>query len=381
MDKDDHMMEDLYRTLEVARFDDFLTRGKPLVVINDAFRPTPSGTVLSHIKKYYPDFEADYIVACGNHPSPDDDEVATIFEGFERPDSSALFFHDSRDDDSMVPVGEMDGQPLLLNKKLFDYPAIIIIGSVEPHYFAGYTGGRKSLIPGLCDIESTRRNHALAVSLEAKPMRLKGNPVAENLERLLDLTELPPLFSIQIVSGRNRRILGSFCGELKNSFAEAVAFSEQVYAFGFDRQFDLVIAEMLPPLDHNLYQMQKAIENCAEAVRDGGTLVAVSSCQEGIGNNEFYKLAVKLQNEEMVLSQAQRSHPPLGMHKLSRIVEMSKRISVKALTGLKQEIVEQVFLEPAVSLEAEMQKLRHGEDKSIEILLVRDAGLLVAKRH
>ncbi|MCP4569304.1 MAG: DUF2088 domain-containing protein [FCB group bacterium] len=373
--------ESFRRVLDIARFDDFLTRGKPLVVVNDAFRPTPTGKVLSHLKNIFPDFEADYIVACGNHPAPDKNEVAAIFEGFNLGENSQLFFHDSRDTEAMVVAGELEGQQLLLNRRLFEYSSVIVIGSVEPHYFAGYTGGRKSIVPGLCDVESTRRNHALAVSVEAQPTRLAGNPVAEHLNRLLDLAQLPPLFSIQVVAGRDRNIIDCFCGDLKTSFAEAVAASERIYAFETDKLYDLVVAEMRPPLDRNLYQLQKAIENCAAVVRDDGTIVAVSPCSEGVGNEEFYRLAAKLQNEEMVLSRAELEHPPLGMHKLSRMVSLSRRIGVKVLTGLKREIVEQVFLEPVVSLEAEMQKLRQTEDKRINILLVRDAGQLVAKRH
>jgi len=362
-----------------ALFNDIISGGRPLVVLNDAYRPTPSGIILKEIKKIYPDFRADYIIATGNHPAPSNDAVNEIFGGFERSPDSQLFFHDSRKIDDMVKVGEFEGQPLFLNKLLFEYPAIIVIGSVEPHYFAGFTGGRKSLIPGLSDIESNRRNHARAVSFDAQPLRLKGNPVHENLMKLIALTDLPLLISIQIVAGRNQKIIEVFCGDLKSSFTNAVALSERVYSFKPEKEYDLVIAEMRPPLDRNLYQLQKAIENCAAAVADEGTLVAVSQCSEGIGNEEFYDLAGRLQNEEMVLSYSEMENPPLGIHKLSRIIEMKKRFDVKALTGLKHEILEQVFIEPAVSLGAEIQKLKTKDKEQIDILLVRDAGLLATK--
>jgi nickel-dependent lactate racemase len=347
--------------------------------VNDAFRPTPTGEVLSQLKKTYPDFKADFIVACGNHPQPQKEEIGEIFGKYQLPPDSELYFHDSRDIESMVVAGELDGSPLYVNRRLFEYPGVLTIGSVEPHYFAGFTGGRKSLVPGLSDIESNRRNHALAVSEDAQPLRLKHNPVAENLDELLTLVKLPAVFSIQIVHGRNRRILDCFCGDLKSSFNEAVDLSARVYSFQPEKQYDLVIAEMRDPLDRNLYQLQKAIENCAAAVRDGGTILAVSRCREGIGNDEFYQLARRLKNEEMVLAHAEMENPPMGIHKLSRIVRMARRISVKALTGLKHEILEQVFLEPAISIDAEIQKLKHANKQEIDILLVRDAGLLAVK--
>lgn len=369
---------EIAQALGDAHFDKFLTHGRPLVVVNDAFRPTPNGKVLSYIKDRFPDFAADFIVACGNHPAPGEADVRKIFDGYPLPAGSRVFFHNSRDLDSMTPVGKLDGYPLYINQRLFDYPSIIVIGSVEPHYFAGLTGGRKSLVPGLADIESTRRNHALAVSMDAQPLRITGNPLAEHLDRLLNLIQLPHLFSIQIVVGRGQKILGWFCGDLRDSFARAQDAARQVYSFGVSQRFDLVIAEVHYPLDRNLYQMQKAIENNAAAVKDGGTIMAVSKCREGIGNDEFYNLAKELKDRKTVLAHSRLASPPLGIHKLSRIVEMSQRISVKALTGLPPEILERAFIEPALSIDAEIESLRKKRNSGIDILLVRDAGLLVA---
>jgi nickel-dependent lactate racemase len=353
-------------------------KNRPLVIVNDAFRPTPTGTVLSHLKKWYPEFQADYLIACGNHPAPDDDDIAKIFSGYIRGESENIFIHNSRDPESMCNAGEFEGRPVFINKLLFEYSSIIIIGSVEPHYFAGFTGGRKSIIPGLADLETTRRNHAHAVSLDAQPMRLKGNPMAENLQDLVDAISLPPLISIQLVLNRKHEIIDAYAGDLKSSFDNAVSKVEDLYSHKSPHPFDLVIAEMRPPLDRNLYQLQKAVENCQMAVADGGTVLAVSSCYEGVGNDEFYHLAGKLFDESMVLSHAAMDNPPMGIHKLSRIIMMSKRISVKALTGLKQEIVKQIYWEPAVSIDAEIQKLRNKKEK-INILIVRDAGQMVAK--
>jgi nickel-dependent lactate racemase len=371
--------ESLRQALNAIHFGGQVAGGKVLIVVNDAFRPRPTGQVLSLLFDWYPRLQADFIVACGNHAAPDEADLAAIFDGFDFPADSVIHIHDSRDYDSMVPVGELDGFPLYVNRGLFEYPAVVIIGSVEPHYFAGFTGGRKSLVPGLCDVESITRNHALAVSDEARPLRLAGNPMAEHLDRLVRLVTVPNLVSIQIVAGRRGKILGCFAGDLEQSFQEAVTLAGEVYSFAADRRYDLVIAEMRPPLDRNLYQLQKGIENVAGAVRDGGAVVAVSRCSEGIGNDEFYQLALKLTNTEMVLSHADMEHPPLGIHKLSRIVRMAERIHVRALTGLKQEIVEQVFIEPAVSIEAEIQKLKQADKKKVDILLVREAGLLAAK--
>ncbi len=370
---------DMFRQrLETTGFDRFISKGKVLVIVNDAFRPTPTGTALLQIKKLYPDFSADYIIAAGNHPAPSEDDLKTIFQDFNPGKGARFFHHDSRKYDEMLEVGESNGFPVYLNRRVFDYPAVMAIGSVEPHYFAGYTGGRKSLIPGLADIETNRRNHAMAISMDARPMCLQGNPVAEDLDHLIRLGKVPDVYSVQLVNGRRRKMIDAFAGPLNDAFAQAIPVAEDVYCFRSEVLFDLVIAELHPPLDRNLYQMQKAVENCSSIVADGGTIIAVSSCNEGIGNSEFYRLAGELDNEDKVLAEAARKNPPLGIHKLSRIIRLRNRISVKALTGLEPDILKTVYWEPAESIEAEMNKLRKKKEK-LNILLVRDAGLLVAK--
>lgn len=368
------------RRLHQAGFSPFLDRGKPLVVVNDAFRPTPTGRVLAAIQKAHPDFRADFIVACGNHPAPRPNEIERIFAGYAIPADSRLFFHDAHDPRAMVPAGIVDGQTIHLNRILFDYPAVIVIGSVEPHYFAGFTGGRKSLIPGLSDEQTTRRNHALAVSPEAQPLRLTGNPVANHLDRMMAAVTWPPLFSIQLVTGRDQTLLDCFCGDLASSFTEAVALSTQAHSFPLDRTYDLVIAEIRPPLDRNLYQLQKGVENCAAAVAEGGTLIVVSPCREGIGNDEFYCLAERLSTAEAVVTAAAAENPPLGIHKLSRVVALSRRITIKALTVLDPLVLRRVFLEPAGTLQEERQHFQKRGSQHVSILLVRDAGVLVAKQ-
>lgn len=358
-----------------AGLDSNLSIARPLVVVNDAYRPTPTGYVLSQLKKFFPSFEADYLIACGNHPAPTPNHIERIFEGFDHVDRTRIFAHNSRDMDSMRQVGVYLGQPLFVNRRLFEYAAVIVIGSVEPHYFAGFTGGRKSIIPGLSDIESNRCNHARAVSRDAQPLRLTGNPVAEDLDQLLSMVRLDHLLSIQLVTGREHNILGCFCGDLHQSFASAAVLSKAVYSKTIDRMFDLIIAEMRPPLDRNLYQMQKGIENCAAAVRDGGMILVVSACEEGIGNDEFHKLAVRLQSVEAVLAAAENPNPPLGIHKLSRIIELSRRIGVRALTSLEPQVLREVFIEPAGSIIDLIEGLRERTQKPLDLLVVRDAGM------
>ncbi len=225
----------------------------------------------------------------------------------------------------MAPVGkDRFGEAVYLNKAYFEADSVCAIGSVEPHYFAGYTGGRKSLIPGLSDFKTVERNHNLANSLDAAPMKLKGNPVAEHLGEMLDLVDTSKCLSLQIVTDANRAIAGVFAGDLNDSFEKAVNCAAGIFGHTVRHRYDTVMCEVLPPLDGNLYQAQKGLENCQQAVADGGTAVVISACAEGIGSQHFWDLANGWNREDNRPGDG-RLH--FGSHKLSRVNEMRKRIS------------------------------------------------------
>ena len=109
----------------------------------------------------------------------------------------------------MESIGEDQfGEEVFINSMLDQAESLCVISSVEPHYFAGFTGGRKSFFPGLTDLATIERNHNLANSLEAQPMRIAGNPVAEHMENLLSLIDTSRMLSIQAVLNSKNRIAG-----------------------------------------------------------------------------------------------------------------------------------------------------------------------------
>ena len=124
-------------------------------------------------------------------------------------------------------------------------------------------------------------------------MKLKGNPVEDHLEELMSRVQGDKIFGIQIVSTIDSEKMHVFVGTLTGAFWSAIKTAEYVYGTTVRQKYDLLLAEVMPPLDTNLYQLQKSLENCQRAVADGGTILLFSSCHEGIGSTKFYKLADK----------------------------------------------------------------------------------------
>lgn len=349
----------------------FLSASSLLFVVNDGYRHTPTAQVLEWLERRYPGTldRAHFLIATGTHKPPTAGHYAAIFEGLFERVRSRVHYHVATDKDSLSPVGtDWFGQQVYLNKMLKDFAAVIVIGSVEPHYFAGYTGGRKGVFPGLCDLETTTRNHNMANSLEAAPLRLTGNPVADHLQSLLAFVSDLNILSIQVVADISHRI-GAICiGSLENSFTRAVAIAEKVYAQHVTAPYDAVICEVLPPLDKNMYQVQKAVENCQAAVKDGGTLVNIAACKEGIGSEHFFDEASRW---DSVNNRPGDGVYRFGSHKLTRLVLHQRRINVFLKSELADSDVSTVFYHPIKDVGNHLAK---HLSKNARVAVVRDAA-------
>jgi nickel-dependent lactate racemase len=352
--------------------------GLPLVIVNDGHRSTPTTRVLKWLDQYDSRLldRLPFLIACGTHEEPSPDHLATIFGPYLDRVRDRLFWHDCRDLESMTKVGtDRFGEDVLLNRRAAEAVKLLAITSVEPHYFAGFTGGRKSFFPGLTDRATIERNHNLANSLDCAPLRIAGNPMAEHLDEMLDLLRPDRIFSVQLIVDAGRRIGDVFCGPIREAFAEAIVASEKLYAVPVEQPYDLVIAEVRSPLDRSLYQIQKALENCQLGVRDGGAIVVVAACRDGIGKRAFYDLADRWDREA---NAPVDGIPRFGSHKLSRVVAMSRRIKVCLHSELSENQPRRVFYEPVADLQQFLDENIGSRDRK-RLAIVHDAGHTVLK--
>ena len=349
----------------------FIGVGKLLIVINDGHRNTPTPHILSLLKEIDPAIvdNADYLIAAGTHDAPSDEHYLKIFCEHHDQLKPRSQYHDARDYSHMRKIGvDWFNKEVWVNSILFDYDNIIMISSVEPHYFAGFTGGRKSVLPGLADFATIERNHNQANSLEAAPLKITGNPVAEHMASVLDILGAEKFFGVQGVIDAQKKLAGVFFGDLKTAFETAVEFSLGVYAHKVTEPYDAVICELLPPLDNNLYQIQKALENCQPAVKNGGRIILLSACKGGVGSEHFFQLASGWDSEKNVAKDGQLH---FGSHKLSRVNAIGQRIDVRVYSTLPAETVQRVFYQPLDDIKG---LLTAEIPEGYRLAIVRDAG-------
>lgn len=357
-----------------------------LVIVNDATRPTPTATMLSALLPILANHGITentgltILVATGAHRGAKEEEFSQIFGPLEHCLRNCTVSHDTRKQEDQVKVGTTrNGTPIILDRRLFESDRVIVTGSVEPHYFAGFTGGRKAFLPGVAGYETIVANHKLALSQKAQSLALEGNPVHEDMMDALQVITTP-IFSIMAVLDKEQRIASVSTGDINQSFYEAVRVAKQIFCVQIPQKADVVVSVARFPMDINLYQSQKAIDNGALAVKDGGTLILVSSCREGIGDETFANLLGASASPDDALDRISHGYK-LGYHKAAKMAAVSQRITVEAFTEMQDELLANLFITPVHDLQKAIgQAIQRAKDKGVQeptVLILPDGCVTV----
>jgi nickel-dependent lactate racemase len=348
----------------------------PLFIVNDADRDTPTSKVLDVIWPFIPADRTRFLVAAGTHPLPSDQELAALFGKRFESVRRTVTVHDARNDDAMVYLGRTArGTDVRLNRLFFEADRVVVIGSVEPHYFAGWTGGRKALLPGIAAYSSIEQNHRLALEQGVAVLALDGNPVHEDVMEAAGLAAAKPVFSIQTVLDAGARICFASSGGLHDTFHAAVEFAKGVYCVPVTGKADVVVAVAAPPLDQDLYQAHKAVENVRSVLNEGGILILVAACPRGVGNDAFVRLMQKAGSPADVFARLKQGYR-LGYHKAARLAGLMAHAEVWGVTGLEPELLQSIFIRPFKSLQEAVDQAMRKKPEG-RVLFVNSATTVV----
>ena len=351
------------------------------VIVNDSTRRIPTSKILKMLLKQISPERLEILIATGTHPAPTDGEIDQILRDMHSSFEGRIFVHDCYDDKSMVELGRTSrGTRIIISKKLAAAEAVVCINSVEPHFFAGFTGGRKSLVPGMAAFETIIANHSHAKSEFAKSLNLENNPVHLDLEEATAIVAQMPIFSIQLVLSREGDIIGLYCGDLSESFMRAAGEAGQAHRIPIDKHYDIVFAIGESPLDNNLYQLQKGQEHGAEAVADGGILIVVGACREGIGSPYFVKLAEDYPTPRSALSRRALKDNRFGIHKLIKSARRLEKIKIWYITNLDDNVIRKLYFEPKQSPQVALRDALESFGGSAKVAILKDACFLVPVR-
>jgi len=283
----------------------------------------------------------------GSHRFLFENEMAKLV-GAKIAGEVAMFNHDSQDEQNLLYYGSTGrGTPVYLNKKVAQADRLILTGSVVHHFFAGFGGGRKAIIPGVAGWETIRKNHSFLFDQRACSGNLQDNPVHE------DLLEAARMvgggFLLNTVLNEANEIAGVFAGDMVKAHQQACKMVDEMNGVTLEHPADVVIASCGGhPKDINLYQAHKTLDNTIRAMKPGGSLVLLAKCPEGIGSANYEKWAAKqLSLEELEVEL--KAQFELGGHKAYTVAKLLQKGCVYLVSDIPPEKSEMLGFVPAPS--------------------------------
>ena len=362
-DQDEIIEKALNNPIGTESFEEFAEKAERLlVIVNDATRPTPTAKILEYL---YPvlvsHMDLKFLIATGIHRAPTEEEYRFIFGKFYDNFKKRIYAHDARKDEDMTYLGKSkNGTEMYINRMVPEMENVLVIGSVEPHYFGGYTGGRKSFLPGVASYKTIEMNHKLALSDDAKSLALKGNPVNEDMIDAMNVLKDINVFSIQTVLTGDHKIYAVTAGDLHKSFDAAIDYSNQIFCVPLKQKGNIVVTAAPYPMDIDLYQSQKALDNGKLALEDDGIIILVSKCRTGVGEDAFLDLLCKADSPQEILEILGDEYK-LGYHKAAKMAQIGTRAQMWAVTDLDDNTVKKAMLKPYSDLQSAV-------DDAVEII-------------
>ncbi|MBI4727685.1 nickel-dependent lactate racemase [candidate division TA06 bacterium] len=312
------------------------------------------------------------LIATGSHRAPTCEERKEIY-GQRVFDQLNLFAHDC--DKGCISVGKVNGRGIELNEMLLTSGFTIATGKITPHYLAGFSGGRKAVMPGCASRATIAQNHALIALGQNARGKLEGNPVHHEMEQSAALARID--FILNVVPTPDEKIAGVFAGHWQQAWLEGTKLCRQVWSAKFDGPADCVIASAGGhPLDIDLYQIQRILNNVAPAVKPGGTIVLVGHCPEGAGQIDFGRWMRDFSAAEIL--QTPQDQITAEAHRAYATALVMKKCRVCLVSGMDPTLVEKMQFKSLPDLNAAVEYLRerHGKDFSCYVVPKGNAIML-----
>ncbi len=372
-----HALENTIGTKRLKEIVNAKKNGKIIVVVDDHTRDAPTEQMLDAITEEVGEERKERItllVACGTHAPPTEEELKRIlgnpFYQFN------VLIHDC-DANDLVYLGTTSRRtPVILNRNYVEADIKVLTGDITLHYYAGFGGGRKSILPGISSRETIKKNHALLVDDHARTANIDNNPVHLDMSEAASFA--PPDFVLNTVADASGNLVDAYAGEMNAVFLKGAEIAKGLFCHETGDLFDvLVVSAGGFPKDRNLYQATKAIENCYRTVVPGGKLILVAECREGIGDAYFEDWMNKYASYEEAEGTI-RTNFVLGGHKAFYMRKAMKRIRLSIVSELSTHVLNRWGINAYKSVWKAVEEEKNIKDrvkigiviKGLDILLV-----------
>lgn len=340
------------------------------IVTSDITRPCPSYKILPPLleKLYQGGVKKENITVVfglGSHRAHTEEEMIhlvgeEVYREVRCIDSNSCGF---------VHFGETkNGTPVDICRAVADADKVICLGNIEYHYFAGYSGGAKAIMPGVSTPDAIQSNHKMMILEDSCAGNLENNPLRMDIEEAASMLGVD--YIVNVVLDTKKEIIFAVAGDVTKAHREGCRFLDRLYKKEIEERADIVVVSQGgAPKDLNLYQTQKALDNAKHAIKKGGTIILVGSCKEGLGNPTFEKWLTEALKPSDLIDRIKADFK-LGGHKAAAIAMVLENAKIKLVSDMDSELVKSIFMEPYTDVQKAFDDAlkEQGEDAKVIVM-------------
>ena len=354
---------------------------KIAIVASDVSRPVPSYELLPAILEELTaagcrDEDITVVFALGSHRHHTPQEQERL--------AGSGVFHRVRcvdsDPDDCIHIGDTkSGTPVDVTRVVAEADFRICTGNIEFHYFAGYSGGVKAIMPGVSTPAAIQSNHRMMVSELACAGNLDTNPLRQDIEEAGRICGVD--YIVNVVLDEHRKIVYAVAGDAVLAHREGCRYLDRMYRKPIAERADIVlVSQGGAPKDANLYQTQKALDNAKHAVKKGGTIILIGACPEGLGSAKFEQWLTGSPSAHAMVERIGREFE-LGGHKAAAIGMVLENARIDLVSEMDDDFVRSIFLNPQPSAQTAFEEAmkRYGPDATVLAMPFGGATLPVSR--
>jgi nickel-dependent lactate racemase len=371
----------ILRPIGKPRLKELLQKNKPrdlVVIVSDITRSIADyDKILSFLATEIIDAGVDeknveFVVALGTHKKHTPEENKALFG--ELLADFNFSFHDCHK--NLMTIGKTSsGLEVQVNKRVKAADFVMATGRINFHYLAGFSGGRKSILPGIASYETIRGNHCKLKRAGVAPGKIESNIIAQEMDEAAELFKVDYLMNV--IEDDEKHVTKAFCGDIVHAHKKGIERFKAEHMSRITNQADCVIVSAGGyPKDRTLFSSHKVLNNIARAVHKGGSIILVAECSDGLGNPEFVKYMLDNNIEELL-------HYPeakieIGGHRAFQTSKLLKDYKIYVVSKLDSSLMSQMHFTPVKDVDSAVDQAKKDHGQELKIYIVPDGRSIVA---